>query len=77
MAKFNWFKKKKDGMDRVEARFQTVVGLIKDLDRKEFNRLKEGIDLAWEAYNKVKQAKTNVEKEVEDIEHAEKILEAN
>jgi len=60
--------------DRVEQKFQTVVDLIKDLDRREFNRLQEGISLAWEAYNKVRQAKTSTDKEVEEIENAEKIL---
>ena len=44
--------------DRVEERFQTIITLIRDLDRKEFNRLKEGIDLAWEAYNKVRQTRS-------------------
>lgn len=60
--------------DRVEEKFQTIVALIKDLDRREFNRLQEGISLAWEAYNKVRQAKTNEDKEVEEIEQAEKFL---
>lgn len=67
--------KKKRGDDRVAERFQKVVDLIRDLDKKEFNRLKEGIELAWQAYNKVSQAKTSMEKELEDIELPEKILE--
>ena len=60
---------------RVEEKFQTIVDLIKDLDKREFNRLKEGINLAWQAYNKVSQAKTATEKELEDIEETEKVLE--
>lgn len=60
--------------DRVEERFQTIVGLIRDLDKKEFNRLMEGMQLAWEAYSKVKQARPVSEREVEDIESAEKLL---
>lgn len=60
---------------RVEEKFQTIVDLIKDLDKKEFNRLQEGMDLAWRAYNKVSQAKTATEKELADIEVTEKILE--
>lgn len=71
-----WFsRKKKQSTDRVEAKFQAVVDLIRDLDRKEFNRLKEGMELVWQGYNKVGQAKTNAEKEVEDIEDTEKKLE--
>lgn len=71
-----WFSKKKQQTeDRVAERFQKVVDLIRDLDKKEFNRLKEGIELAWQAYSKVSQAKTTVEKELEDIEIPERILE--
>lgn len=69
------FKKvRKKYTDRVEERFQTVVGLIRDLDKKEFNRLMSGMELAWQAYSKVREVKSTTEKEVEDIEHAEKIL---
>ena len=68
-------RKTRHSKGRVEEKFQTIVDLIKDLDKKEFNRLKEGIDLAWQAYNKVSQAKTATEKELEDIEGTERILE--
>lgn len=72
----NWFSRKKvEVEDRVETKFQAVVDLIRDLDRKEFNRLKEGMELVWQGYNKVGQAKTTIEKEMEDIEGPEKILE--
>lgn len=72
----NWFsKKKKQTEDRVEAKFQAVVDIIRGLDRKEFNRLKEGMELVWQGYNKVGQAKTVIEKEMEDIEIPEKVLE--
>lgn len=70
-----WFSRKQESIDRVELKFQAVVDLIRDLDKKEFNRLKEGIDLVWQGYQKVGQAKTNVEKEMEDIDESEKILE--
>lgn len=68
-------RKPKRSIDRVEAKFQAVVDLIRDLDKKEFNRLKEGMDLVWQGYQKVGQAKTTIEKEMEDIELPEKILE--
>lgn len=68
-------RKTRHSKSRVEEKFQTIVDLIKDLDKKEFNRLKEGIDLAWQAYNKVSQAKTATEKELEDVEGAERMLE--
>lgn len=71
-----WKRRKKQSAydDKVAIRFQAVIDLIKDLDKKEFNRLKEGMDLAWQAYNKVAQAKPSDEKEIEDIEKMEKIL---
>ena len=72
----NWFSKKKSkAEDRVEHRFQTIVALVKDLDKKEFNRLKKGMQLAWEGYQEVRQAKTADEKEYGDIDDAERALE--
>ncbi len=68
------FKKKNQTEDRVEARFQTIISLVRDLDRKEFNRLKKGMDLAWQGYQEVRQAKTQAEKEVEEIDTAEEYL---
>ena len=71
-----WFSKKKNKIeDKVEARFQTVVDLIRALDKKELNRLTEGMQLVWQGYNKVEQAKTTDEKEYGDINDAEKALE--
>lgn len=75
MAKARFIRRKRKSHDRVEAKFQAVVDLIRDLDRKEFNRLKEGMELVWQGYNKVGQAKSSTEKEFEDIEKAEKLLE--
>ena len=56
------FKKKKIA-DKVESRFQQAVELVKDLDKKEFNRMMDGIKLAYEAYNKIRQVQTVDEKE--------------
>ncbi len=72
-----WFlrNKKNKFEDKVEARFQTVVDLVRDLDKKELNRLIEGVQLCWQGYQKVGQAKTTEEKENGDIEEAEKALE--
>lgn len=72
----SWFlRKKKQSIDRVEAKFQAVVDLIRDLDRKEFNRLKDGMELVWQGYNKVEQSRSAEDKENDDIEDAERILE--
>lgn len=62
------FKRKKTkSLDKVEARFQQAVDLFKDLDKREFNRLMDGIRLTWEGYNKIRQVQTVDEKVVADI----------
>ena len=68
------FKKRKIA-DRVEARFQQAIGLVKDLDKKEFNRMMDGIKLAWEAYDKIRKVQTVDEKEVAEITSTERELE--
>lgn len=67
------FKKKKIA-DKVESRFQQAISLVKDLDKKEFNRMMEGMKLAWEAYDKIRKVQTVDEKEVADISSTEKEL---
>lgn len=62
------FWKKRQIKSADEARFQKAVDLFKDLDRREFNRLMEGLKLAWEGYYKIRQVQTTDEKETaEDI----------
>lgn len=69
------FKRKKHIVeDPVEQRFDSMMELIKDLPRADYNRLKDAMDLGYNAYQKVKNVKTVDEKEVEDILSAEKIL---
>ena len=69
------FKRKKHIVeDPVEQRFDSMMELIKDLPRADYNRLKDAMDLGYNAYQKVKNVKTVDEKEVEDILSAENIL---
>jgi hypothetical protein len=69
------FKKRKAALESVaEQRFDMIISLIKDLPRTDFNKLLEGIKLAYEAYSKVKSAKTIDEKELEDIDEIEKSM---
>lgn len=69
------FKKKKiSSCDPVEEKFSIVIDLVKDLDRSNFNRLKDAMDLGYSAYQKVRNVKTADEKEVADILNAERIL---
>lgn len=68
------FRKKKRVTDKVEARFQQAVGLIRDLDRREFNRLVDGLKLTWEGYNRIRAVQTNEDKEFAEIEKTERTL---
>ena len=69
----NIFKRKVT--DRVEERFQTALNLVKDLDRREFKRFVDGLTLAWQGYDRIKQVQTIDEKEAEEVNVAEKELE--
>ena len=65
-------------IDPAEERFDTVLGLVKDLPRDDYNRLKEAMDLSYEAYQKIKDVKTAEEREynVSDINAIENNLDA-
>lgn len=60
--------------DPVEQRFDSMMELIKDLPRTDYNRLKDAMDLGYNAYQKVRNVKTVDEKENSDILSAEKVL---
>lgn len=68
------FKKHKNA-DIVESRFQQGLNLVKDLDKREFNRFVDGLTLAWQGYDRIRRVQTIDEKENGDIIEAEKILE--
>lgn len=57
-----------------EQRFDNMMELIKDLPRADYNRLLAAMDLGYNAYQKVKNVKTEEEKELEDIDEIEKSL---
>ena len=58
-----------------EAKLNTIIDLIKDLPRPDYNRLREGMELIYNGYQKIKNAKTNDEKELGDVDNIERILE--
>ena len=58
-----------------EAKLNTIIDLVKDLPRPDYNRLREGMELIYNGYQKIKNAKTNDEKELGDIDSMERILE--
>lgn len=64
----------KRNADKVEANFQQGLNLVKDLDKKEFNRFIDGLTLAWQGYDRIRRVQTIDEKENSDIDEAEKTL---
>lgn len=58
-----------------EAKLNTIIELVKDLPRADYNWLREGMDLIYNGYQKIKNAKTSDEKELGDIDTMESVLE--
>lgn len=69
------FRKKAKYIDPVEQRFGSMMMLIKDLSRADYNRIKKAMDLGWQSYQTIRDVKTDDEKENADIDEAERILE--
>ena len=69
------FRKRIEYQDTTEQRFQAIIGLIKDLPKSDYKRLVEAMNLAYSAYQTVRNVKTVDEREVEDIEKLDKSLE--
>ena len=74
MIKFFSRKNRKEA-DKVEARFQQGLTLVKDLDKREFKRFIDGLTLGWQGYDCMRRVQTIDEKETADIDESEKILE--
>lgn len=72
MKLFN--KKRRGTYGTVEARFDTMMDMIKDLSRADYNRLKKAMDLGWQSYQAIQNVKTEDEREVADIDDIEKKL---
>ena len=69
------FKKKTHRFeDPSEQRFDSMMELIKDLPKADYNRLKKAMDLGWQSYQTVRNVKTDDEKETEEISEVEKVL---
>ena len=62
--------------DPSEAKINTIIDLIKDLEQAEYNRLREGMDLIYKGYQKVRKSKTKVENDYGEIDKVEEYLEA-
>lgn len=65
----------KETKDVPEDKLNSIIKLVKDLSRSDFNRLHEGMELIYNGYQKIKNSKTNNEKELDDIDSLEKTIE--
>lgn len=68
------FRKKRQEIDPLEQRLDTMSDLTRGLGRKEFNSLIDALKSIFEARQKLLNVKTEEEKENADIYEAEKIL---
>jgi galactokinase/mevalonate kinase-like predicted kinase len=68
-------RKKSNHVDAVEQKFSSMMELVKDLSKADYERLKKAMDLGWQSYQTIRNVKTNEEKENADIYDAERILE--
>lgn len=68
------FRRKNHYKENSEELFMQIFGLIKDLDKPEFNNLLSAMEMAYQGYSKVRKVKTRDEKELSDIIECEKIL---
>ena len=68
-------KKEKRLLTSSESKLNIIIDLIKDLPRSDYNRLRDGMDLIYNGYQKIKNTKTNNEKEVSEVENIETIIE--
>ena len=68
------FRKKRQEIDPLEQRLDTMSDLTRGLGRKEFNSLIDALKAMFEARQKLLNVKTEDEKEMTDIDEAEKIL---
>ena len=69
------FKKKRQFVDPTEEKFDAMMSLIKDLPRADYNKLKDAMDMGYNAYQKVRNVKTADEKETGDIDEIASKLE--
>ena len=57
-----------------EAKLNTIVELVKDLSKTDYNRLRDGMDLIYNGYQKIRNAKTPEEKELTDVNELERLI---
>lgn len=69
-------KKAKKLQTSSETKLDTIIELVKDLPKADYNKLKEGMDLIYKGYQKIRSSRTEDEKENDKITKAEQYLES-
>ena len=67
------FKRNKEDT-KLEISFKTILPLIENLNKRDYERLKEAMDLGRQAVEKLRNVKTIEEHEFEDIDKVERKL---
>ena len=57
-----------------ESKLEIIVGLIKDLSRSEYNKLRDGMDLIYNGYQKLNNSRTSTEKESDELSDLERLI---
>lgn len=70
-------KRKTKTLTSSESKLNTIIELVKDLPRSDYNKLKDGMDLIYNGYQKIRSARTTDEKEMDEITNIEINLEEN
>lgn len=69
------FKKTNKTISSSENKLNTIIELVKDLPKADYNKLKDGMDLIYNGYQKIRSARTNDEKEMDELNNIEINLE--
>ena len=57
-----------------EGKLEIIVGLIKDLSCSEYNKLRDGMDLIYNGYQKLNNSRTTNEKELDEVNDLERLI---
>ena len=68
-------KKKNKIIPSSESKLNTIIELVKDLPKADYNKLKDGMDLIYNGYQKIRSARTTDEKEMDELNNIEINLE--
>lgn len=71
-----WFKRKTQQTEtKTEQDFQTIVNIVKYLDKTEFKKFMDATQMVWEGYDKLLRVKTRDEKEVKPVDEVTAYIE--